>query len=71
MANHESLLARAGFAADPALEILLPKDLLARIKILKIDQEIRDLNQTRSLLKTQREMLAREYNIDVKAAAED
>ena len=59
----ESVTARLGYAADPAIEILLPKDMLARIKLQKIDMAIRDLKGTIKDLNLQREMLVKEYKL--------
>lgn len=58
----ESIAARLGYAADPAIEILLPKDMLAKIKIQKIDMAITQLESEMQLLKMQRDMLAKEYH---------
>ena len=55
--------ARLGYAADPAIEILLPKDMLARIKVHKLDMAISELKVTMENLKMQRDMLAKEYKI--------
>ncbi len=52
-----------GYAADPAIEILLPKEMLAQIKIRKIDSAIKEYQAAIELLNVQREMLAREYKI--------
>jgi hypothetical protein len=59
----ENIAARLGYAADPAIELLLPKDMLARIKIQKIDMAINELQSEMDVLKVQREMLAKEYGM--------
>lgn len=59
----ESVAARLGYAADPAIEILLPKDMLARIKIRKIQMAINELKLNIETLEMQRDMLAKEYKI--------
>jgi hypothetical protein len=59
----ESVVARLGYAADPAIEILLPKDMLARIKIQKIEMAINELKLTMENLSMQRDMLAKEYKL--------
>ena len=59
----EHVHARLGYAADPAIEILLPKDMLARIKIQQIDTAINELRLTMENLTMQRDMLAEEYKI--------
>lgn len=59
----EQITARLGYAADPAIEILLPKEMLAQIKIRKIDMAIKELQSNMDVLTMQREMLAKEYKI--------
>ena len=41
-----------GWAADPAIEMLLPKELLAQIKIRKIEVAIRELGRALGAKKT-------------------
>jgi len=60
--NGESIIARLGYAADPAIEILLPKEMLAQIKIRKIDMMIKELQATIEVLNMQKEMLAKQYH---------
>lgn len=55
------VLAQLGYAADPAIEMLLPKDLLAQIKIRKIDIAVRELQANIELLNFQKEALMKEY----------
>jgi transcription initiation factor IIF auxiliary subunit len=52
-----------GYAADPAIEMLLPKDMLAQIKIRKIDSAIKEYQSAIDLLNMQRDMLAKEYKV--------
>ena len=59
----ETLTAKLGWAADPAIEILLPKDLLVQIKIRKLDIAIRELQSTIEILDLQRDMLRKQYEV--------
>lgn len=52
-----------GYAADPAIEILLPKEMLARIKVKKIEMAINELQSAIKNLEMQREMLNKEYKL--------
>jgi hypothetical protein len=52
-----------GPVADPVMEIMLPKELLARIKYRKLDMLIQQLEMEKEILVMQRDMLAKEYNI--------
>ena len=58
-----SVIAKLGYAADPAIEILLPKDMLAQIKIAKLDAAIRELQSTIEMLDMQRDMLRKQYKV--------
>lgn len=58
----ESIAARLGYAADPAIEILLPKDMLAQIKIRKLEMAIKQLEADIQLMEMQKEMLTKEYH---------
>ncbi len=60
--NGDVITAKLGYAADPAIEILLPKEMLAQIKIRKIDMAIRELEANMEVLKMQKEMLAKQYH---------
>jgi hypothetical protein len=55
--------AKIGYAADPAIEILLDKGKLAQIKIRKIDMAIKELQGGIELLTMQRDMLRKEYKL--------
>jgi len=57
----ESITAKLGYAADPAIEILLPKELLAQIKVRKIDIAIRELESVIEVLNMQKDMLTKQY----------
>ena len=59
----ESIAAKLGYAADPAIEILLPKDMLAKIKMAKLDAAIKELQTTIEMLDMQRDMLRQQYKI--------
>lgn len=59
----ESLAAKLGYAADPAIEILLPKDMLAQIKIRKLDVAIQELQSAVEMLDMQRDMLRKQYKV--------
>ena len=57
----EPIQARLGYAADPAIEILLPKEMLWQIKVRKIEVAIRELESQIEILNMQRDMLQRQY----------
>jgi len=52
-----------GPVADPVMEIMLPKELLAQIKYRKLDMLIQQLEMEKEILVMQKEMLAKEYKI--------
>ena len=57
------IAAQLGYAADPGIEMLLPKDKLAQIKLRKIDIAIQELKSAVEALSMQRDMLCEEYKI--------
>ena len=59
----ESLVAKLGYSADPAIEILLPKEMLAQIKIRKLDAAIQELQTNIEMLDMQRDMLRKQYRV--------
>lgn len=59
----EAIQWRIGYAADPAIDILLDKALLAQLRVRKLDIAIADLKSQMELLQLERGMLAREYKI--------
>lgn len=52
---------RPGYVADPSLEILLDKSLIAQIKIRQIELVISGLEAQLDLARMQHEMLTKEY----------
>lgn len=52
-----------GPIADPALSMLLKKELLAQIKYRALEMEVQHLQRQMDMLKLQMDMLAKEYNI--------
>jgi len=52
-----------GPIADPAISLLLRRDLLAQIKYRQLEMEILQVKQYIEVLEVQREMLAKEFNI--------
>ena len=59
-----SRLWRVGFAADPAIDVLLDKDAIARIRIRQLDQVITQLQQEIELAKMEQDLLREEYKLD-------
>jgi len=59
----EAMKWKVGYAADPAIDILLDKAKLAQIRIRKLDMLINELNQQIELLDMERDMLRNEYKI--------
>ncbi len=59
----EAIHWRIGYAADPAIDILLDKSLLAQLRVRKLDMAIGDLKSQMELLQLERGMLAKEYKI--------
>lgn len=54
---------RIGYAADPAIEMLLDKSKLAQIKIRELDMRIRSLEEGLEIAKMTRETLKAQYKI--------
>ncbi|MBN1136215.1 MAG: hypothetical protein JXM73_06505 [Anaerolineae bacterium] len=52
-----------GPVADPAITMLLRKDLLAQIKFRALQMEMQQLEQQVAIVKLQMDMLAKEYKI--------
>lgn len=52
-----------GPIADPAISLLLRRDLLAQIKYRQLEMEIMQVKQYIEVLEVQKEMLAKEFNI--------
>ncbi len=52
-----------GPVADPLIEMLLPRELLAQIKVRAIDMQIQQLEMQMDMLKLQKDLLAKEYKI--------
>jgi hypothetical protein len=61
MAMSPSIL--RGPIADPAISLLLNKELLAQIKVRQLDMEIQQARQYMDMLKMQRDMLAEQYKV--------
>jgi hypothetical protein len=59
----EQRLLRIGYAADPAIDILLDKGKIAQIKVRQLDAVIRDLTAQLELAKLEQQMLKEEYKI--------
>lgn len=59
----EAIKWKVGYAADPAIDILLDKSKLAQIRIRKLDMLIQELNQQIELLDMERDMLRNEYKV--------
>lgn len=52
-----------GPIADPAISLLLKREQLAQIKYRQLEMEIQQVQQYIEVLKVQKEMLAKEFNI--------
>lgn len=63
MGFEEAIRWKVGYAADPAIDILLDKALLAQLRIRKLDMVIADLKANIELLQVERGMLAKEYKV--------
>lgn len=63
MAQAENVAARLGYSADPGIELLLPKDMLAKIKMQRLEMQINELKLAMENLEMQRDMLAKEYKL--------
>jgi hypothetical protein len=54
---------KVGFAADPAIHILLDKSRLAQIRIRQLDQMIVQLEQQIDLARMEQSLLKEEYKV--------
>ena len=54
---------KVGYAADPAIELLLDKSKLAEIKMRQLDMAIREIEAQLDILRVEKEMLQHEYQI--------
>jgi hypothetical protein len=54
---------RVGYAADPAIDVLLDKDAIARIRIRQLEQVIIQMEQQIELAKLEVELLREEYKL--------
>lgn len=52
-----------GPVADPIPEMLLPRELLAQIKVKKLDMQIQQLQAQIEMLDLEKEFLVKEYKI--------
>lgn len=52
---------RVGYAADPAIDVLLDKSKLAQIRIVQLEQVIVQLQQQIDLAKMEQSLLKEEY----------
>ncbi len=59
----EQRILKIGYAADPAIDILLDKSKIAQIRIRQLDSVISELNAQLELAKMQQQMLREEYKI--------
>jgi len=59
----EIIRARIGYAADPAIEMLLNKDLLARIKVSQLEGGIRLLEMQLETARMTLDALRKQYEI--------
>ena len=60
---HELLKWKVGYAADPAIEMLLEKPVIADIKVKELDMVIRDLESNLEIVKMTRDAIKRQHNI--------
>lgn len=63
MSIPELLKWKVGYAADPAIEMLLDKTKIAQIKIKELDATIHELEQNLEIVKTTRAAIAEQYKI--------
>jgi len=59
----EQLKWKLGYAADPAIDILLDKGKIAEIKVKELDLAINELQQTLEIAKFTRNAIAEQYKI--------
>lgn len=52
-----------GPVADPMIEMLLPRELLARIKVKALDMQIQQIEMQVDMLKLQKDLLVQEYKL--------
>ena len=61
-----SRLWKVGYAADPAIDMLLDKSRIAQIRVRQLDAVIRDLEAHLEIAQLERKMLVAEYKLSVK-----
>ena len=54
---------RVGYAADPAIEMLLDKNKIAQIKVKELDARIRELETGLEVARMTRDALRKQYKI--------
>jgi hypothetical protein len=54
---------KVGFAADPAIDLLLDKSRLAQIRIRQLDQLIVQLEQQVEIARMEQDLLKEEYKV--------
>ncbi len=54
---------KAGYAADPAVEMLLPKEKIALIRVKELETRIRDLEMTLEIVTMVRDAIKEQYKI--------
>lgn len=59
----ELLKWKIGWAADPAIDILLDKSKIAQIKVAELDARVRDLEMNLDLIKMTRDAIKEQYKI--------
>lgn len=59
----ESLKWRLGYAADPAIDILLDKSKIAQIKVAQLDAAVNELETALHIVKMTRSAIAEQYKI--------
>lgn len=63
MSIPELLKWKVGYAADPAIEMLLDKGKIAEIKVKELDGTIRELEHNLEIVKTTRAAIAEQFKI--------
>ena len=54
---------KIGYAADPALDMLLDKGKIAQIKVRELDARIHDLERNLEIVKMTRDALKEQYKV--------
>ena len=54
---------KAGYAADPSIEILLAKDKLAHIRVKELEAKISDLERSLEIARMTRDALKEQYQL--------